>query len=71
MYYTGYHEMPPLVCRLVDFKNLKNNSVLMENESNQQLNENIQSKICLAAEHQDWRKRSVHQTRYFLKLSDF
>ena len=48
----------PIIYRLVDFKHLKNNCVLTENESNQQLYENIQFKIRLAAEHQDlWKKK--------------
>jgi len=41
------------IYRQATFTHLKNNSVLIENESNQRLNENIQFKIRLAAEHQD------------------
>jgi len=43
----------PINYHLGDLKHLKNNSVLMENEFNQQRNENIQFKIRLVAEHQD------------------
>jgi len=45
----------PIIYRLVILKHLKNRSVLLENESNQQSNENMSFKIGLAVKGQDLR----------------